>query len=172
MIRLLGGIMIVTGCLGMGLWYRDHFIGRLETLRDLQRIQEMLISEIRYGKSTLPECCNQISGRLAEPYSSCFRCIYDRMRENTGVVFGQMFQEEMKACLNGLPLTEEDKNHFLSLFSENGFEDESMQIRTIEQSKELLQHTITGLEQENTEKCRMAVGLGAMSGLLLLIVLL
>lgn len=164
--------MIVSGCLGMGLWYKALFLGRLENMRELQRIQELLVSEIRYGKSALPECCIRIASHLSEPYSSCFARIYRRMRENTGVIFWQVFREEVKECLDGLPLTEEDKNSFLGLFSENGFEDENMQIRTIEQSKELLRHTITQLEQENAEKCRMAVGLGAMSGLLLVIVLL
>ncbi len=129
------------------------------------------MSEIRYGRATLPECCNRIAGHLPEPYGTCFTRIYDRMRENTGIVFGQAFREEMKECLNRLPLKEEDKKPFLSLFPDNGFEDENMQIRTIEQSNELLQYTIAGLERENTEKCRMAVGLGAMSGLLLLIIL-
>lgn len=78
----------------------------------------------------------------------------------------------MEECLKGLPLIGEDKLNFLTLFSDNGFEDEGMQIRSIEQSKELLQQTIGRLEKENAEKCRMAVGLGAMSGLLLVIILL
>lgn len=163
--------MILMGCIGLGLWYRERFIGRLACLRDLQRIQEMLISEIRYGRATLPECCNEIAGRVTEPYRGCFRVIYERMRENTGVVFGQVFREEMKPCLDKLPLAEADKSRFLSLFADCGFEDEKMQIRTIEQNKELLQHTITELERENKEKCRMAVGLGVMSGLLLVIIL-
>jgi len=66
----------------------------------------------------------------------------------------------------------EDRNRILSLFGEHGFEEEKMQIRRIEQSKELLEGTIGRLERENAEKCKMAVGLGAMSGLLLLIILL
>lgn len=169
--RLLGGIMILAGCLGMGLWYREYFMGRLNCLRDLQRIQEMLISEIRYGRSTLPECCNSIAGRLQEPYSSCFGIIYERMRENGGVKFGQVFREEIGPCLDKLPLTEADRKCFLSLFSEGGFEEERMQIHTIEQNKEMLQKTVSELERENKDKCRMAVGLGAMSGLLLVIVL-
>lgn len=144
---------------------------RLEALRNLQRILEMLISEIRYGKATLPECCDHISKRLPEPYSSCFVHIYDRMQENTGVVFGQIFREHMEECMKGLPLATEDRNCVLSLFTESGFEDENMQIRSIEQKKELLIHTISRLEGENREKCRMAVGLGAMSGLLLVIIL-
>ena len=94
------------------------------------------------------------------------------MRDNRGEIFGQVFRETMEECLKGLPLTGEDKLNFLTLFSDNGFEDEGMQIRSIEQSKELLQQTIGRLEKENAEKCRMAVGLGAMSGLLLVIILL
>ncbi len=109
--------------------------------------------------------------RLSEPYGSSFGRIYHRMRQNAGDKFGQVFREEMQRCLKGLPITEEDKSQFLSLFDHKGYEDELMQIRTIEQSMELLQHTIGQLERENREKCRMAVGLGAMSGLLLLVVL-
>lgn len=155
----------------MGLWYRERFTGRLSCLRDLQRIQELLVSEIRYGRATLPECCSSIALRLPEPYSSCLSAVYERMRENAGVMFGQVFREEMSPCLDKLPLAEADKKCFLSLFTECGFEEERMQIRTIEQNKELLQQTITELERENKEKCRMAVGLGALSGLLLVVVL-
>jgi dihydroorotate dehydrogenase electron transfer subunit len=43
--------------------------------------------------------------------------------------------------------------------------------KLIEQGREVLQQSIDCVERENREKCRMAVGLGAMSGLLLLIVL-
>lgn len=113
-----------------------------------------------------------ISKRLQEPYRSSFIHIYEEMSENTGVGFGQVFGEHMGDCLRELPVTEEDKTVFLSLFPESGFEDNNMQVRTIEQSGELLLHTIERLDKENVEKCRMAVGLGAMSGLLLLIVLL
>lgn len=132
----------------------------------------MMISEIRYGKATLPESCCNISRHLPEPYHSCFLQIYERMKENTGVVFGQVFAEQMEECLATLPLEAEDKKCFQELFSDDSFEDGNMQIRSIEQSKEVIEHTIRRLEKENAEKCRMAVGLGAMSGLLLVIILL
>lgn len=145
--------------------------GRLVALRELGRIQEMLIGEIRYGKSTLPECCSRIAEHIQEPYQSAFFCIYDRMNEHTGEGFREVFSEEMRSCLEKLPVTGEDGKTFLSLFSSSGFGDDGMQIRMIEQSRELLGQTIDRLERENREKCRMAVGLGAMSGLLLLIIL-
>ena len=46
-----------------------------------------------------------------------------------------------------------------------------MQLRAIEQGMERLGVTEERLEKENEEKSRMAVGLGAMGGLLLILVL-
>jgi len=171
MVRVLGAFMILGGCLGMGLWYKEGFVGRIRALRELKRIQEMLIGEIHYGKDTLPECCKNIAGHFPEPYADCLNQIHNRMRENSGMVFSHVFCEEMQRGLEGLPITAEDKKCFLAMFSDKGYGDEAMQIRSIEHSEELLHHTITQLERENKEKCKMAVGLGAMSGLLLLVVL-
>ena len=46
-----------------------------------------------------------------------------------------------------------------------------MQLRVIEQSREQLLKTEAVLEGESADKCRMAIGLGAMSGLMILLVL-
>lgn len=169
--RLLGGIMMVSGCLGLGLWYRDQFIGRLRSLRDLTDMLEMLMSEIRYGKSALPECCRMLAGRTGEPYRSCLMGIYQKMRGQKGASFHKVFCADMEDCLSRLPLKQEDRQIFLQIFSEQGFQDGGMQLRCIEQGLEQLSQVIAGQEREQKEKCRMAVGLGAMSGLLLLIVL-
>ena len=94
------------------------------------------------------------------------------MQENQGDSFRGVFCETMEKCLKELPITAQDREDFLSFAKGQSFEDGSMQLRTIEQSKELLQATAQRLEKENAEKCRMAVGLGAMSGLLLVVILL
>ena len=130
------------------------------------------MSEIRYGKATLPECCRQMAVHLQQPYSECFRAVFQEMEENTGASFAEVFRAHMGKCLENLPIKKEDGEGFLHFTSENSFAEGKMQLRTIEQSRELLRNTIEELERENGEKCRMAVGLGAMSGLLLIIVLL
>ncbi len=93
------------------------------------------------------------------------------MEENTGVSFGETFREEMEGVLKELPLETEDRENFLRFTSQTGFMDGQMQLRAMEQSLELLRGTWEKLEQENTEKCKMAVGLGALGGLLLILVL-
>lgn len=172
MLRLMGGVMIVSGCFGMGMWYRQQFIRRLEVLRVLVGILEMLMGEIQYGKTTLPECCKRVGERQAEPYKSALLHIFQVMGENTGESFPKVFGENMEACLKDVPIAKEDREHFLAFAAGESFEDGRMQLRAIERSRELLGLSVAKMEKENAEKCRMAVGLGAMSGLLLVIILL
>ncbi|MDE6015071.1 MAG: stage III sporulation protein AB [Acetatifactor sp.] len=161
--------MIVSGCLGLGLWYREQFVGRLLALRTLESILEMLMSEIRYGKATLPESCGQLAQRLPEPYSRCLREV--QLEAGKGASFQEVFCLQMEACMRELPLKREDRELFLQSFQGQGFRDGAMQLKRLEQGLSQLAGRIGLLEQEQREKCRIAVGLGAMSGLLLLIIL-
>ncbi len=138
----------------------------------MQEILEIMMSEIGYGNATLPECCKRIGERQGEPFKSGFVRIYETMRAQGGESFSTVFCSVMGETLKELPVTEEDKTVFLSFATGQSFEDGAMQLRTIERSKEVLKKIATGLEAENAEKSRLAVGLGAMSGLLLVIVLL
>ena len=131
----------------------------------------MLIGEIRYGKATLPECCMQVSEQLPQPYRGSLRAVYERMAENMGETFDTVFREEMEKALLQLPLKGEDRALVLALFSKKGFEENAMQIRTIEQGRERLRQVIENVEAEHAQKCRMAVGLGIMGGLLVTVVL-
>lgn len=170
-VKVLGYCMIFGGCFGIGMWYRSQMNGRLRALRSLRNILELLAGEVRYGRDTLPECCSHIARYLSPPYDDAFRKIGDRMTENTGISFGEVFREEMDGVLKELPLKDGDRECFLDFTRQAGFADSQMQLRAIEQGMERLDVTKERLEKENEEKARMAVGLGAMGGLLLILVL-
>lgn len=171
MIKLLGSCMILGGCFGVGVWYREQFIGRVKVLRELRSMLELLAGEVRYGRATLPECCRNAGRYLQKPFSDIFYRISDKMDRDEGATFCEVFREEMLPELKQQPLKEEDVEHFLRFTNQTGFADGQMQLRALEQSMELLRNTEEKLERENAEKCRMAVGLGAMSGLLLVLIL-
>lgn len=171
MLKVAGSCMILAGCLGMGLWYKGQFTGRIKALRLLQTILELLCSEIRYGRGTLPECCGRVAARIAQPCGDAFRQIAERMKENGGESFEEIFREYMKEPLREMPLADEDREEFLRFVPGSGFMDGQMQIRMIEVSREQLEERAKKLERESAEKCRMAVGLGAMSGLMLILIL-
>lgn len=171
MLKLLGGCMIFSRCLGLGMWYRSQLEGRLKALRCLRNILELLAGEVRYGRSTLPECCSRTARYLSPPFDAAFREIGEKMEENTGEAFGETFREEMAAVLSRLPIKDKDREDFFRFTSQTGFMDSQMQLHAIEQSVELLRLTEEKVEQENADKCRMAVGLGTMGGLLLILIL-
>ena len=171
MLKLAGACMILTGCFGLGFWYRRQFTGRVRALRMMCDALSLLCSEIRYGRGPLPECCEHVADRLAGTLGNAFRRIADKMRENTGESFARVFEECVRVPLKDMPLKEEDREEFLRFVSAGTFGDSQMQLALIEQSREQLDVRAAALERENGEKCRMAVGLGAMGGLLIILVL-
>lgn len=171
MLKGMGGVMIFAGCLGLGVWYRGQLTGRVKALRLLKSILELLSSEIRYGRATLPECCRHIALQLPASFCKAMQEVDERMSRNDGETFTSVFCECMRNPLKELPLREEDREDFLGFVYESGFMDGQMQLQTLERSCKLLADTTERLQKENVEKCRIAVGLGAMGGLLLILVL-
>ena len=171
MLRIVGSCMILAGCFGIGWWYRMQFNGRLRTVHILKEILELLSGEVRYGRSTLPECCSHVAGNFGEPFGDALEKVGQNMRDNIGLSFGETFQQEFEMALEGTHLKDEDREAFLQFTKQICYADSQMQLRAMEQSVELLRKTEETLERENAEKCRMAVGLGAMSGILLILIL-
>ena len=168
-LRIIGSLFILSGCLGLGYWYSEQFHLRLEDLHMLETILDMMMSEVRYGKAPLPECCFKISKRLGEPYGQAFSKIYEETSEEKGRNFCSVFENEMRKCMEGTALKQEEKTVFLQAVPGNGFEENGMQIKHMEQSRERLHILTKRLESELSEKSGMALGLGIMSGLLLTI---
>ncbi len=171
MLKGIGGAMIFSGCLGLGIWYRERFAGRVRALYRLCGILELLASQVRYGRDALPECCRHAARQLPDPFGQAFWQVAERMRENTGASFAEVFRESTAPALESLPLTDEDREIFLEFASETGHTDGRMQLEILEQSRGRLWGTARRLEGESGEKGRMALGLGAMGGLLLVLIL-
>ena len=163
--------MILIGCLGLGIWYRTQLTGRVSALRMLGHSLELLASEVRFGRATLPECCRHVSAQVQGTFSQALSQVAERMQENEGVSFAAVFRECMEEPLRALPLKKEDWENFFRFLSTVGYVDRQMQLTAMEHGCELIAGTIEKLERDNAEKCRLAVGLGAMGGLLLILVL-
>lgn len=171
MFRGLGSCMILVGSLGLGFWYKNQFTGRIKALRLLRTILTLLESEIRYGRGTLPECCGHVAARIPGECGAALLQVAGKMRENGGESFGQIFQSCVEPSLKQMPLMQEDREEFFRFAGICGIADSGLQLRLMEQSREQLEARAEELAGENAGKCRMALGLGAMGGLLILLVL-
>lgn len=109
--------------------------------------------------------------QLQEPFKSCFERLSRKLQETNGESCGKIFRNSLEEVMGELPLQQADKDAFLQFIPENGYMDGQMQLLSIQRSRALLESTMEKLEKENAEKCRLALGLGAMSGMLLVLIL-
>jgi stage III sporulation protein AB len=171
MLKAGGSILILAGCLGLGLVFREHFNGRIRALQQLMTLLELLESEVRYGRSVLPECCRRVGEQQKDLLGEALLGVAKDMQANDGASFGEVFRAGMEEALCRLPLKAQDREDFFHFASVSGLADGQMQVRCMEQSLERLARTRKKLEAESADKGRIAVGLGAMSGLLLILIL-
>lgn len=171
-LRLSGAILIVAGCTGIGFWHRLRYREALFQLRYMCRLLEQFQSEVRYGKATLPECCKRLGERADPPYGEALCAVYRETEQHTGKSFYEVWYKELGQAVAGLPLTQEEKSFFLEFPKSMGLSDHCLQLRTIEQYRELLQSAVRAREEKMEQQGRLAAGLGIMSGLLLTVLLL
>lgn len=172
MYKIPGFLLIMLGCSGLGIWYSSQFLLQVHNLQKLCHILELLMGQVRYGRCTLPECCKQLAERLDEPYHDTFQKIYEESNNNEGEYFNRICERVLKEGLSKMVISKEHKELFISCFAKCGFEDNTMQIRNVEMIKEELEKALQDLSEKNSSRCRLAVSLGTMSGLLLIILFL
>ena len=172
MLRVLGFSLIGVSCSGLGIWYAWNLRQRLYHLHAINRILELLVSQLQYGKSTLPECCSQLAAQVEEPYSSAFAQVWQELSDNRGSCFAQVYERIMGKALQETALQEQDRQLFMQCMLDQGGSDGEAGVRLLRRRQELLQERIARLEAENREKSRMAGGLGTLGGLLIIIILL
>lgn len=169
--KVIGFFLIFVGCAGLGLWYGDRYKEQVYNLRYLCHILELFEGEIRYGKCLLTECCLRLSEKLEEPYKRTFLRIYQKSNENTGESYALICRECMETELKDLVINQEDRELFIRCFAENGYEEDILQLRIIEQTKKRMSDRLETVEKDNISKYKVAMGMGVMSGLLLIILL-
>ncbi len=170
--RVIGFFMIFAGCAGLGVWYGRLYREQVKTLRQFCRILDFFEAEIRFGRCGLPECCLRLAQRSEEPFQNCFWNIYERYSENNGESFQTICGECLEQGLQNLVVQREDREVFMRCFASGGYEEDVLQLRVIEQSREQLSERLVLTERENVSKYKLALGMGVMSGLLLIILLL
>lgn len=163
--------MILVGCGGLGVWYGEQYREQVRTLQRFIHILELFEAEIRYGKCLLAECCLRLSEKLEEPYKGIFIEIYQKSMEYSGDSFGYICRQSMEYGMRELVAKTGDKELLINCFAKSGYEEDVLQLRVIEQTKKQLEQRLEYVSKENMSKYRVALGMGVMSGLLLVILL-
>lgn len=170
--RIFGLILILAGCTGLGMWYSMQFRLRIYNLKQMCHILSMLESQVRFGRSTMGECCAQIARRVSDPFQSSLQEIAQEMKKNAGSSLGQVSGISFERHLKKLVVSKREKEEFIACFGNEGYEEDGMQIQSILRGKQELEKAMQELDKTLTSRCRLAISLGTMSGLLLVVLFL
>lgn len=172
MLKLAGIVMLLAGCVGMGISKVGDEKSRVNELRQIKKIIIRIQNEMIYGKRTLPEICFLLSQCMEMPYQNIFLGIYQQLRENKGDVLETIWKEQMAIGLKPLPLKIEEKNILYCLPEHLGIQDETMQAASIGQSLDMLTEHIRQAETEYENKAKVIMCLSITAGLFISIILL
>lgn len=170
--RVFGFMLILAGCSGLGMWYSMQFRLHIQNLKQMCHILRMLESQVRFGRSTMAESCEQIAKRVENPFQGGLQEIACEMKHNAGSSLGQVSRSSLEKHLKRLVVSQKEKEEFIGCFVNEGFEEEGMQIQSILRGRQELEAALDERKESLSSRCRLAISLGTMSGLLLVVLFL
>ena len=168
--KCLGAIMILAGCLGLGYRYTCRLSQRIRLLEEMLRILELVEGEVAYGRATLPECMLFAGQQTGGEISNALVRVGERSLQHPGESFGKLLRLELDRVLMG-NLDKGEQEAFYRLVTPLGYEEDAMLTRALKRSIRELDEAVEQLKQRRQEKCRVALSLGGLGGILLVILL-
>lgn len=162
---------MVTGSLGLGYWYHERIRQRIQNTETLIRMLDLMMSEIRYGRATLPECCQILKKRMPEPYAGMFERMMFKLQAGDPAGFETVFGQCMEETLQKTPAGREEREVILGFTGTGCLKDRTMQLLGMERCLKNLIVIKEKLESEAAGKEKLAMGLGSLGGLFLLLLL-
>lgn len=172
MYKIMGCFCILAGCMGLGRLKVGQERERIIHLRELIRMIHRMQDEISYGKYTLPEICLILADNVDSWYAPYFIEIRRQMLQGDGTGLKEVWEKQMTACLENLPLQEEEKDIIRQLPACLGLQEEKRQALGFEQAAILLSGKCQKAEEAYENRSKMIHSVSILAGLLLSILLL
>lgn len=172
MLKAVGSLCILIGCIGWGSNKIGEERSRIRHLQELIRIIRRIQNEISYGKHTLPEICLILSEYCQAPYRECFRSVYERTGRQDDVCLEQIWAQELAQCLQKVHLQKEEKEILEDLPQNLGIQEEKYQAESMGQSVDFLVRRCRQAEDAYENKSRVIFSLSILAGVFLAILLL
>lgn len=146
--KLVGGLMVVGACGGIGDYYARRLERRVEELTQLYHKILELQGEIRYAATPLSEVMTELGKQGNDVITELFSRIAAEMEQTDGRSFAELVRETGSQVLRQSALTKQDKERFFRLGDSLGRLDITQQLLATE-------HYLSGLQREMEEAKRM-----------------
>jgi len=169
-LRIIGGVLVCLSCGLLGLYMGNRGVRRAEILTEFKRTLLLLKSEIEYAVHPLPQAFLSISRRAAWPFGDFYARAGEELAAGS-LILDEAWEAGL-AALTGSQMTREDLAVIDGLGKALGSIDVDVQLAAIDMAISAVDDMVGRLNVENTKNVRMYRGLGVLSGLLIVVVLL
>ncbi|MDD3204444.1 MAG: stage III sporulation protein AB [Lachnospiraceae bacterium] len=170
-IKILAAAFVICGSSGMGHYYSSIYKECIKELQDFYEITNQLKQEIDYGHVTFLEACRLVSLRVPEPYSAFLQQVHNRMNQKKGINVMQIWQEELMNLQKELHLPPQMMEIMAGVIETDNCYNREMQLHKMEMQSHLILEEIEKRKAEQTNKCKIYLSIGIMSGILCSVIL-
>lgn len=171
MVRIIGCILMITGCSAIGFWKAECMRRRLQEMHELKRYVLFMKGEICCRNRTLPETFLELGKKAKGIWKQFFcnmgKCL-ERMEEGT---LAEIWKMQMEQHLSSSYLKEREKKEWLTLGENLGYLDMEMQLHMLEIFQVHLSESMEEEREEVKNQSKLSRILGVMSGIFLTVLL-
>lgn len=171
MIRMLGIILIMISSTLAGLYYANMQMFRIRDLKEVKKALIILLSEIEYTLTPLPQAMENISTRIEAPVNKIFIDSSNILNEKTGQGIGEVWAEILQNNKEDYYFAEEDLDYLKSFGKTLGYLDKNLQINSIRVTVKYIEDKIEELNVTSLQNKKLYQTLGILGGLLICVVL-
>lgn len=166
MLKLIGSILILLACSGIG-FSRSHEMQRhLDELEELKKLFYLLKSELQYTRAPFAEVFEKIGKKTREPFQTWLSDLCFRLNEKRGGMFWEMWCASIEENLKDCRLKEDELNELKSVGKNLEY------IESLDLYIEQMEYKIKNLREVYRSKRKLCQSLGIMGGVFLVILLL
>lgn len=171
MIRIIGIILVMTSSTLAGLYLANIETFRKKDLKEMKKALIILLSEIEYTLTPLPQAMDNISKRVEEPISNIFSEFCENLNKKTGQGISEVWLEVLDKNKGNTYFENEDIEHLKSFGKTLGYLDTGFQINSISITIKYMEDKIEELNMTSLKNKKLYQSLGVLCGLLICIVL-
>lgn len=169
--KLIGALLTIAGCAGIGIYKSREITGRIFELKEMKRLLLMLRGEIRYTATPIPEAMAKIAGRCRGQFQAFFSSVEAELYEKSGEALGVIWGENIERHFGKSNFCEKDIELLKEIGENLGYLDKQMQLSTMDLYIENMNVQIKALENAAPSRKRVYQCLGAFAGILAVILL-
>lgn len=170
-VKIMGCLLIVASCAGMGIHFSRELKTRILDLREIKNIIYLLKGDIKYSHTPLPEAIQSLGFRHDGKFKNFLLTIADKLNELGGISLYNIWKDAAQTELLHTSLSKKDIENLIRVGESLGYLDKDVQINTLEQYIEHVEEEIHELSKGAKEKVYMYNALGVMAGIFIVIIM-